>query len=347
MNITQYYQTKNRCYIAGRTIKPSGIVVHSTGANNAYIKRYVGPNDGILGENKYGNHWNSASANKCMHAFIGKVADGSVAIYQTLPWNYRSWGVGAGKKGSYNDSHIQFEICEDGLNNAAYYNEAFTAAKELCAYLCQLYGISTDNIVGHYEAYQAGYGSNHGDPKPWQKNFGDSMDQFRADVAAMIGTVTPEKAEQKPMQYIVSGTRLAMREGAGTSHDVLLRLDTGTEVTGTPVNAEWVKITYQGKTGYCMAKFLDAVAPQRKPETEMEPEQAEGEVIDMNTLRSGSRGTQVLVLQWLLERAGHSPGTADSIFGAKTLAAVKAYQAAKGLKADGIVGHDTWSKLLA
>lgn len=37
---------------------------------------------------------------------------------------------------------------------------------------------------------------------------------------------------------------------------------------------------------------------------------------------------------------------ADGIFGKKTKAAVVAYQAAAGLKADSIVGHDTWNMLL-
>ena len=101
LEITQYFQTLNPCYKAGKKITPSGIVVHSTGANNPNPKRYVGADDGILGVNQYNNHWNKSNATKCVHAFIGKVADGSVKIYQTLPWNYRCWGVGSGSKGSY------------------------------------------------------------------------------------------------------------------------------------------------------------------------------------------------------------------------------------------------------
>ena len=190
LDIVQYYQTKNPCYKAGRKLTPTGIVVHSTGANNPNIKRYVGPDDGILGYNKNGNHWNNAGADKCVHAFIGKVADGSIKVYQTLPWEMRCWGVGSGSKGSYNASHIQFEICEDGLKDRAYYDKVFQAAKELCAYLCKRYGIDTANIVGHYEAAEAGYGSNHADPRHWQKVFGDSMKQFREDVAGMLGKVS-------------------------------------------------------------------------------------------------------------------------------------------------------------
>lgn len=203
MEIVQYYQTKNPCYKAGKKITPSGIVVHSTGANNPNLKRYVGPDDGILGHNANGNHWNTADANKCMHAFIGKVKDGSIKVYQTLPWDYRCWGVGSGSKGSYNATHIQFEICEDGLTDEKYYREAFRTAIELCAYLCKKYGISVNNVVGHYEAAEAGYGSNHADPRNWQKNHGGSMKQFRADVKALMEgktetTTTKAEAKEEP-----------------------------------------------------------------------------------------------------------------------------------------------------
>lgn len=58
ISIKQYYLKKNPCYIAGKKIKPRGIVVHSTGANNPYLKRYIGPDDGVIGKNQYNNHWN-------------------------------------------------------------------------------------------------------------------------------------------------------------------------------------------------------------------------------------------------------------------------------------------------
>lgn len=204
MDITQYFLTENPCYKAGKKIKPSGIVVHSTGANNAYIKRYVNPDDGVLGVNKYNNHWNRElkSGNKCVHAFIGKVADGTVRIYQTLPWDHRCWGVGSGKKGSHNNTHIQFEICEDGLTDENYYREAFNLAKELCAFLCREFDIDPANVIGHYESAAAGYGSNHGDPRNWQKRFNDSMDNFRNDVRVLLnGSETPpDVAVSKPAQ---------------------------------------------------------------------------------------------------------------------------------------------------
>ncbi|GAA0493196.1 hypothetical protein IRB23M11_01790 [Alkalibacterium sp. m-11] len=109
MNLRKLIFTNNACYKAGRKITPKGIMVHSTGANNPNLRRYVGPDDGLLGVNQYNNHWNQDRPDGrqvCTHAFIGKLKDGSIATYQTLPWNHRGWHAG----GSANDTHIGFEI---------------------------------------------------------------------------------------------------------------------------------------------------------------------------------------------------------------------------------------------
>ena len=51
MNLKTLIFTNSDCYKKGDIIIPKGIMVHSTGANNPNLKRYVGPNDGLLGEN--------------------------------------------------------------------------------------------------------------------------------------------------------------------------------------------------------------------------------------------------------------------------------------------------------
>lgn len=63
-------------------------------------------------------------------------------------------------------------------------------------------------------------------------------------------------------------------------------------------------------------------------------------------LQSGSTGGTVGALQALLNGLGHSAGTVDGIFGEKTAAAVRRFQIAHALAADGIVGRDTWHALL-
>ena len=193
--------TENRCYQRGERITPGGIVLHSTDAPNTELRRYVQPDpDGTIGRNEYGNHWNQAKADKCMHGFLGTRPDGTLAFAQTLPFDYRCWGCGGGESGSYNDTHIQFEICEDNRKNPEYYWAAFDAAAEICAMLCKMYGIRTRKIVSHKEAAAALYASKHRDTEHWMTLHGDSMDAFRARVAAMIGeddTVRPTWAEMR------------------------------------------------------------------------------------------------------------------------------------------------------
>lgn len=136
MNLHKLIFTENACYKAGRKITVKGIMVHSTGANNPWLKRYVGPDDGLLGKNQYNNHWNQAMDRQvCVHGFIGKLADGTIATYQTLPWDHRGWHAG----GTANNTHIGFEICEDGLTDSTYFKKVYQEAVELCAYLCKLY----------------------------------------------------------------------------------------------------------------------------------------------------------------------------------------------------------------
>ena len=196
MNLNKLILTENACYKAGRKITVKGIMVHSTGANNPWLKRYVGPDDGKLGKNQYNNHWNTyhpGGREVCVHGFIGKLADGTVATYQCLPWDHRGWHAG----GSANNTHIGFEICEDDLTDGAYFAKVYKEAVELCAYLCKQYGLTEKNIICHSEGYKQGVASNHGDVMHWFPKHGKSMDTFRAEVKALL---TTDAKEDDPAQ---------------------------------------------------------------------------------------------------------------------------------------------------
>ena len=209
MEIKKCIMTKNDCYKANQKIVPKGIVVHSTGANNPDLRRYVQPDDGILGANKWNNHWNKSGKNACVHGFIGKDKNGEVRCYQTLPFDIACWGVGKGKKGSYNynPAYIQFEICEDDLKDATYFTKAFNTAIEFCAYLCKEYNIPVCNIVSHKEAHKLGYGSNHGDCDHWLKKFGKDMNWFRGEVDKKLKLVEKpvEKSIDELAREVIAG----------------------------------------------------------------------------------------------------------------------------------------------
>ena len=167
------------------TGSPAGIIIHSTGANNPNLKRYVNAPD-ICGENPYKNYFDRPDSNVCPHAVIGKDKNGEVKAAKLLPWNVCCWGCGSGSKGSYDyaPAYIQIEVCEDALNDRAYFEEAFGLAADLCQRLMKNYPtIKPGNIISHKEACARGYASNHGDPEHWLARFGKNMDWFRGQVA--------------------------------------------------------------------------------------------------------------------------------------------------------------------
>ena len=61
MEIITAYAVKNDCYKAAQQMTPIGIVLHSTGANNPNLKRYVDCKS-ECGTNWYNNHWNNPSS---------------------------------------------------------------------------------------------------------------------------------------------------------------------------------------------------------------------------------------------------------------------------------------------
>jgi peptidoglycan hydrolase-like protein with peptidoglycan-binding domain len=67
---------------------------------------------------------------------------------------------------------------------------------------------------------------------------------------------------------------------------------------------------------------------------------------DEPELSRGANGEWVQYLQQLLERWGHSPGSIDSEFADSTEDAVRSFQGAAGLNADGVVTAATWAALI-
>ena len=213
MNLKTLIFTNSDCYKKGDIIVPKGIMVHSTGANNPNLKRYVGPNDGLLGENANKNYWNKSGLDVCVHAFIGKLADGSIATYQVLPFNYKAWHCGNGSKGksySANNTHISFEICEDNLTSSEYFSKVYQEAVEFCVYLCKEFGfnpLEDGVIICHKEGNRRGVASNHGDVEHWFPKFGKTMDDFRQEVYTKLNeeeddNMTQEKFNEMMNNYL-------------------------------------------------------------------------------------------------------------------------------------------------
>ena len=241
MRLIKCILTANDCYKAGRTITPKGVMVHSTGANNPLVARYVQPLEGQkdetqlkaeIGTNRNANDWNNPGLDVCTHAFVGKLADGGVGTVQTLPWNHRGWHAGTGTSGgSANNTHIAFEICEDDLTDEGYFRKVYQEAVELAAMLCKTYNLNplADGVViCHSEGYQRGVASNHADVMHWFPKFGKSMDTFRADVSKAMtpAQVKPQPPVSGKTYTVVKGDTLSeIAQKYGTTVDTLVQLN--------------------------------------------------------------------------------------------------------------------------
>lgn len=196
VNIETRYMTQNPCYNTKRTIQVKGLVLHSVGCPQ--------PNKEVFYKN-----WNKASYNRAsIHGFI----DNSGVII-TLPCMettatsksgvaHRGWHVGSGTKGSYNNSHLGFEMtepscikytsganftCSDVAAASAFVRKNLDNAVELFAQLCiyhNLDPLGKNVIVSHREAHDLGYASGHADPTHLftQLKMNYTMDDFRNEV---------------------------------------------------------------------------------------------------------------------------------------------------------------------
>lgn len=101
---------------------------------------------------------------------------------------------------------------------------------------------------------------------------GNVIEAASTQTGVVISKVTNAKWEEwgelKGVEYggdqpvpegyaIVTGTRLALREAPSTSARVIMRVDTGQQVKlEDPPPSDWDYVSYQGRKGYMMKKFL-------------------------------------------------------------------------------------------
>lgn len=232
----QCFMKNSTCYKNTTTMNIVGVLWHSTGANNPNIRRYVQPDDqndnkayilSLLGQNTNNNDYNHTNVRKGLNAFIGRTALGNITTIQTMPWNYKPWGCNSGPNGSLNNTHIQFECCEDNLSDEKYFNEIFEEGCQLTAYLCWKYninpngkvninGILVPTILCHKDANNLGLASNHADVLHWFKLYNKTMDDVRRRVAEIMlgyGNAKPTTATYKAK--VIAKTNLNCRSGAG------------------------------------------------------------------------------------------------------------------------------------
>ncbi len=101
-------------------------------------------------------------------------------------------------------------------------------------------------------------------------------------------------------------------------------------------------------THYAIPRGMDVIIEdESSANAEIKSENTETNTKIRDTIRRGAKGPTVVEAQGLILQAGYGLPRhgADGSFGAETEAAVKAFQQAHGLMADGIVGPKTWAAL--
>lgn len=91
---------------------------------------------------------------------------------------------------------------------------------------------------------------------------------------------------------------------------------------------------------------VELIRPEElPPPSPMEAELKEEKPQEITPQLAPDEGTKNRQIQAALRNSGFDPGSIDGKIGPKTKKAIKDFQAANGLAADGKVGQKTWAKL--
>lgn len=181
------YATSNRAYKAGRNINPNGCVNHSVGCAQPNVDVFF-------------NLMNKDSCGWGVSALLGDFHKGEGRIILVMPLNRRNWGCGAGKNGSWNNTRVQWEVCEpaghtyaggtmigyDVEKNQPAFDRMWKMLVAWNVYCAVELGYDTTTVNDHAESYRAGYGSNHSDMGHWLSKHGKSMNALRTEVKAIL-----------------------------------------------------------------------------------------------------------------------------------------------------------------
>ncbi len=172
-----------------------------------------------------------------------------------------------------------------------------------------------------------------------------------ADYASLSGVISGGGS----LSAIITAEKLYVRNEPSSSGKSLGLVRRGTELSVSAMTGDWLQVTYDGATGYISAAYArltasgvpDAVVPATAtpaptPVPAAVPTPAPSAApAPAGLLKEGSRGDAVKALQEKLIRLGYLTGKADGFYGADTKAAVRAFQRANHLSADGQAGAKT------
>lgn len=194
LNIIKNYLTKNRCYQNNVKREPVGIQIHTIGTGQGTAQSVA-------------DYWNQSAVSACVTYCVD--CDVAGKVLQLLPEDVYSWADG----GWGNKKLITIEICESDymqytgganykITNEKKFKEdilrGYNTAILLCADICKRYGWNPTKkfsnglylISSHDEGRRLGLSTAHVDPTHLWPKIGKTMDDFRKEVKAAIGSET-------------------------------------------------------------------------------------------------------------------------------------------------------------
>lgn len=150
--------------------------------------------------------------------------------------------------------------------------------------------------------------------------------------------------------YVTANGHVYLRKSASTDSDIVLVLQPNDRLKVIGTNGDWYNVEFGRKSGYVRNDVVTAEGESASSSSSSSTSSststpAATSTTTYTTLQNGSTGKEVYALQEALIYAGYFDAMPDSKYGDSTESAIKAFQEANGLKADGIAGEDTQRKL--
>ena len=324
--------------------------------------------DTALNNAKY---FNACNRNASAHFFVD-----DENIYQVVNLNNSAWAVGDGK-GAYgilNRNSVSIEMC---CNSEGFISETTEAnALELGKYLMDLYGIDLDHVVRHYDASRKicpNWTNNN-----WERwlNFKSKLAGTTVKNEIVETTVVAEKDPIAEAKTYVGIRVLELQQkliacgydcgghgadgifGKGTYESLIqFQKDNGLKIDGLAGPNTFDKLyelvaVNDSDISFNFEKWVKDLQTECNRQG-FSKQKVDGDPGDKTlkgcpTLRKGAEGNITKLAQERLISLGYDLGKhgADGDFETATYSAVIKFQKDYGLSTDGIVGQNTWRKLL-
>lgn len=225
------YTQKEQIVNSGHgSLNPSYLVIHETSNPGASAWNHV---------RLYSGSWQYAVQ------YVMDL-DGSV-VYHTMADNRKAWAVGNG-----NSRCVNIELTH--ATNKADFDKQWSEAVKWAGDYLNKRGWGIDRMISHNDARMRWGGSDHTDPLQYFMQYGRSWDQFKAAVAAYMGTgQVGGTVEQAPAQqpaasasssksmgvYTSTASALNVRKGPGTGYGVVRSYPNGTRFDLYEVQNGW------------------------------------------------------------------------------------------------------------